>query len=42
MTWMIEVIIGSSKPVDQVIIVQKAKNKKYKLWLDEVMVKEGM
>jgi hypothetical protein len=35
-------ITGSSKTVDQVIIVQKAKNKKYKLWVDEDTVKEGM
>jgi hypothetical protein len=36
------VITGSSKRVDQVIIVQKAKNKQYKLWVDEDPVKIGM
>jgi hypothetical protein len=35
------VVIGSSKTVDQVI-VQQAKNKKYKLWEDEDIVKEGI
>jgi hypothetical protein len=34
-------IIRSSKAVDQVI-VQKATNKKYKLWVDKDMVKEVM
>jgi hypothetical protein len=36
-----KVIIGSSKTVDQVI-VQKAKNKKYKLCVDEDIAKKGM
>jgi hypothetical protein len=29
-------------PLKQLIIVQEAKNKKYKLWVDEGIVKEGM
>jgi hypothetical protein len=36
-----KVVIGSSKTVDQVI-VQQARNKKYKLWEDEDIVKEGI
>jgi hypothetical protein len=37
-----KLIIGSSNTVDQAIIVQKAKNKKCKLWVDKDIVKEGM
>ncbi len=37
-----KVIIGSSKTDDQVIIVQKAKNKECKLWEDKDIVKEGI
>jgi hypothetical protein len=36
-----KVVIGSSKTVDQVI-VRQAKNKRYKLWEDEDIVKEGI
>jgi hypothetical protein len=36
-----KVVIGSSKTVDQVI-VQQAKNRKYTLWEDEDIVKEGI
>jgi hypothetical protein len=36
-----KVVIGSSKTVDQVV-VQQPKNKKYKLWEDEDIVKAGI
>jgi hypothetical protein len=37
-----KVIIGSSKTDDQVIIIQKAKNEKDKLWVDKDIVKVGL
>jgi hypothetical protein len=36
-----KVNIGSSKTVDEVIVL-KTKNKKYKLWADKDIAKEGL